>query len=62
MFKANDVLDYPPKSSRSADERQKMEVKRRGKYDHCFSHFGFHFDLKFMFNKITDVNILAHIQ
>uniref|UniRef100_K1QK59 Uncharacterized protein n=1 Tax=Magallana gigas TaxID=29159 RepID=K1QK59_MAGGI len=26
---ANDVLDYPPKSSRSADERQKMEVKRR---------------------------------
>lgn len=50
MFKANDVLDYPPKSSRSADERQKMEVKRRGKYDHCFSHFGFHFDLKFMFN------------
>lgn len=53
MFKANDVLDYPPKSSRSADERQKMEVKRRGKYDHCFSHFGFHFDLKFMFNAIA---------
>lgn len=49
MLKANDVPDYPPKSSRSVDELQKMEVKRRGKYDHCFRHFSFYFDLKFMF-------------